>query len=78
MNKEGKDRGNKGEKDMQAIVKKTVPSFADFVNSNKNGIRKAVGSNSTQNSDGLTVISKDDPWRDESEWDQLEKDFKDK
>ena len=78
MDKEEKDRENKEEKDMQAVRKGTAPSFASFVNLNKNVIRKVVDTNSTKNSDGLTVISKDDPWRDESEWDQIDREFKNK
>ena len=63
---------------MQAILKGTAPSFADFVNQNKNTIHKVTGSNSIKNHDGDTVISKDDPWRNESEWDQIYWELKDK
>lgn len=78
MDKEEKDGDNKGEKDMQAVLKGTAPSFADFLNSNKDIVRKVVDSNTVKNNDGLTVISKDDPWRDELEWDHYDRKIKDK
>ncbi|HZK84497.1 MAG TPA: hypothetical protein VFC58_07460 [Desulfosporosinus sp.] len=78
MDKEELERKNEEGKNMRAARKESEPSFADFINSNKNVIRKIVGANSTNNRDGLAVITKDDPWRDESEWDQLDRDLKDR
>lgn len=72
--KEEKERIEKEEKDMQTALKKEPYSFSDFVHSNKDAIRKAVDPNSPKNSEGLTVITKGDPWRDESEWNQSNKD----
>ena len=74
MDKEEKNRGTKEGKDMQTVLKGTAPSFADFLKSNENIVRKAVDSNTVRNKDGQTIISKDDPWRDELEWDQYMKD----
>jgi len=76
MDKEEKSKVNKEGDKMQTTLKKDTFSFADFIRTNKNTIRKVVNSNSTKNNDGLTVISKNDPWRNESEWDQLNKDIK--
>lgn len=37
----------------------------------KANLWKVAEKNTKRNSDGLTVISKDDPWREESEWDEI-------
>ena len=51
-------------------------SFADFIRTNKDVIKKVVSSNTVKNKDGLTVIAKNDPWRNEKEWDQFNKEIK--
>jgi hypothetical protein len=62
--------GDKGEKDMA--------NFTDFLDKNKEKIRKVAESNTVRNEDGLPVITKQDPWRKESHWDEVYKSLKDK
>lgn len=72
MAKEDNDKVNKGETDMSIATstsKKT--SFADFVAEHKEEIRKLSEANWKINSNGQHVILKNDPWRDEHEWDEL-------
>lgn len=44
-------------------------NFNDFLEKNKDKIRNLTESNTKRNEDGLPVITKDDPWRQEKEWD---------
>ena len=74
MDKKEKGKGNKEGDNMQTALNQS--SFADFIRANKNIINKVVNSNTVKNKDGLTVITKNDHWRNESEWDQLGKDIK--
>ena len=74
MNKKEKGKGDKEGDNMQAALNQS--SFADFIRTNKDVIKKVVSSNTVKNQDGLTVITKNDPWRNEKEWDQLGKEIK--
>jgi hypothetical protein len=56
-----------GEKDMK--------DFKEFLKANKEKIRNITESNTVRNKDGVPVITKDDPWRNETEWDSLYKGF---
>ena len=58
--------------------KKEDTTFADFVNKNKTIIYKIAKANTVVNESGLAVIPKDDPWRDEKEWDEMYEDLKKK
>lgn len=49
-----------------------------FIEKNKEKIKKIAEANTKKNKDGLTVLDKNDPWREETEWDQLYKELKDK
>jgi len=40
--------------------------FADFLTKNKDLINRIARSNTTKNDADVTVIPKDDPWRDET------------
>jgi hypothetical protein len=62
---------SKGDKKMNA-------AFKEFVNTNNDKIRKISKKNSTRNSEGLVVISKNDSWRNETEWDDFFEDKKNK
>lgn len=42
----------------------------DFINQNKEKIRKLSEQNTKKNSKGEVVITKNDPWRNEVEWEQ--------
>lgn len=42
-----------------------------FIEENKEKIYKIAEDNTKRNKDGLTVLTKDDPWRDEDEWDKM-------
>jgi hypothetical protein len=57
---------------------KKMSVLAEFIQQNKQKIRRVSDSNSSKKSDGIPVIKKDDPWRDETEWDdhyrELDKD----
>ncbi|HBW35633.1 hypothetical protein [Desulfosporosinus sp. BICA1-9] len=63
---------------MPTPQKKEDITFADFVNKNKDIIYKIAKANTVVNEAGLTVIPKDDPWRDEKEWDEMYEDLKKK
>ncbi|MED1910779.1 hypothetical protein [Brevibacillus laterosporus] len=45
--------------------------FTTYVQRNKDKIRRVTESNATRSKDGLVLTSKDDPWRKETEWDDL-------
>ena len=74
MNKKEKGKGDKEGDNMQPALNQF--SFTDFIRTNKNTINKVVNSNTVKNKDGLTVITKNDPWRNEKEWDQFNKESK--
>jgi hypothetical protein len=46
-----------------------MSKFTDFVRDNKEKIYKIAEANTVRNKEGAPVITKDDPWRNESEWD---------
>jgi len=52
-----------------------MSKFTDFIQQNKDRIRKATNSNSQRNLNGIPVISKDDKWREETEWNEMYKDI---
>jgi hypothetical protein len=52
-----------------------MKDFKEFLKANKEKIRRMTEANSVRNKDGQIVISKDDPWRKETEWDSLCKGF---
>lgn len=52
-----------------------MSAYIEFIENNKDVIRKIADSNTKKNQDGLTVIEKDDPWREESEWDDFFKEL---
>jgi hypothetical protein len=54
---------------------KNMKDFKEFLKANKEKIRRMTEANSVRNKDGQIVISKDDPWRKETEWDSLCKGF---
>ena len=67
------------ERDNMPLPQKRVEKdFAEFMDKNKDLINKIAQSNTTQNDAGVTVVPKNDPWRDEQEWDELYKELKDK
>ena len=59
INKEGED---------MAITDKDVNSFSDFLLKNKNKINRIAENNTVRNDKGETVITKNDPSREEHEW----------
>jgi len=66
-------------RDNMPLPQKNVQKdFAEFLNSNKDLINKIARSNTTKNDAGITVIPKDDPWRDEHDWDEVYKELKEK
>ncbi|NLI92501.1 MAG: hypothetical protein GX434_09945 [Peptococcaceae bacterium] len=70
---------NREEMDNMPIPqKKEDTTFTDFISKNKDVIDKIAKSNTKINKSGLTVISKDDTWLDETEWDEMYKDLKNK
>jgi len=58
-----------------AIVEKQT-SFKEFVTKNKILIHSIANSNTIKNEDGKTVVPKNDPWRNENEWDTYRRDRK--
>lgn len=66
-----KGSGREEREDVPVIVKKEDGSFEDFMSKNRELIRQITEVNTLKNDKEITVVSKDDPWRDESEWDDL-------
>ena len=76
MDKEEKNiKNEEGNKMSLSFNKNHKPSFSDFVSQHREQIHKLSDTNWKKNSDGKYVISKDDPWRQEHEWDELNKEF---
>lgn len=48
---------------------KKMSVLTDFIQQNKEKIRRLSDVNSPKKINGVPVIGKDDPWRDENEWD---------
>ena len=46
-----------------------------IIEKHKEAILKIARANTKKNENGLTVIEKDDPWRNETEWDELYKEL---
>lgn len=46
-----------------------MKNFSEFVKRNKDLLYSAAEKNTKRNSEGRAVISKDDPWFEEDEWD---------
>ncbi|QUH19788.1 hypothetical protein [Alkaliphilus sp. B6464] len=44
---------------------KTITFFAEFMKSNREKVYKAAAANTTKDENNITVITKDDSWRDE-------------
>ena len=45
--------------------------LADFIKQNKEAVYALAEQNTKRNEEGKVVLAKDDPWRDETEWDDL-------
>jgi len=75
MDKEKKDTKDQTEgKDMPVTADRIqADSFADFLTRNKLLIRQLAEANTKKNQEGKTTISKNDPWREEHEWNKLNK-----
>ena len=54
---------------------KEMVTYTEVIKKNKEKIQKIAEANTIRNQDGLPVISKNDPWRKETEWDDLYKEF---
>jgi len=52
-----------------------MTTYTEIIKKNKEKIQKIAEENTKRNQDGLPVISKDDPWRKETEWDELYKEL---
>ena len=65
IQEDSKSKETKGDDDML--------TFTEFLEQNREKIKKVVESNTTKNSQGKPVIPKNDSWRDEIEWDELYK-----
>ncbi|WP_366924716.1 hypothetical protein MFMK1_001710 [Metallumcola ferriviriculae] len=74
MGKGEKACKNKGEKNMQALAKKTRDSFTDFLAKNRAKIIRTTEANSAKTKKGIITLSKEDSWRNENEWDEIYKD----
>lgn len=72
MDKEEKDTKDEEEDKMSLpLNKKEKTSFSDFVSQHREQIQTLADKNWKKNSNGDYVIEKDDPWRQEYEWDEL-------
>lgn len=67
-----------GGDNMSLPQKNVEKDFADFVSKNRDLINRIAKSNTIKNNDGLTVIGKNDPSRDEHEWNDLYKELHEK
>lgn len=77
MDKEDMDKKDKEEgKVSLPLNKKPNTSFSDFVSQHREQIHTIADKNCKKNSNGDYVIEKDDPWREEHEWDELYKELK--
>ena len=52
-----------------------MKNFDDFVRANKSAIYAAAEANTKRNANGDAVISRDDPWFYEDEWDDYYKEL---
>jgi len=75
MDKEKKDTKKQREgKDMPVTANSVqADTFAEFLTRNKLLIRHLAEANTKRNQEGKTVISKNDPWREEHEWNKANK-----
>jgi hypothetical protein len=48
-----------------------MDNFKEFLEKNKEKIYKITESNTKRNENGIPIITKDDPWRQEKEWDSM-------
>ncbi|MHB1406779.1 MAG: hypothetical protein ACYCV0_14470 [Desulfitobacteriaceae bacterium] len=70
---------NHGGTDKMPVPQKTNDTnFSDFITKKRDVINRIVKSNTQKNDAGLTIVPKDDPWREEEEWDAMYKDLKNK
>lgn len=46
-------------------------AFNKFIAENMQAVRAIAEANTVRNKEGLVVITKDDPWREEKEWDEM-------
>jgi len=53
-----------------------MENFKDFLAKNNEKIRRVVSENTVVNSNGTIVITKNDIWRTETEWDTMYKELK--
>lgn len=51
-------------------VKEVKDELKDFIKQNKEKVYKIAEQNTTRNSKGQVIISKDDPWFNEDEWEE--------
>ena len=52
-----------------------MKDFEEFVRANKDKLYELAEKNTVRNADGQTVISRDDPWFYEDEWDEYYKEL---
>ena len=52
-----------------------MKTFTDFIGKNKTKIRRVVETSSKHNDKGEPVITRDDSWREEHEWDAFYKEL---
>lgn len=50
---------------------KNMDTLSIFIQQNKSKIRKVAEHNMTRNKDGVVILSKNDEWRNETEWDEI-------
>ena len=50
-----------------------IKKYTKWLNKNKEKIYEIARNNTVYNAEGHAVIEKDDPWRNEDEWDDLYK-----
>lgn len=63
---------------MPAIIEEQKYTFEEFIAKNRQLIRTAANANTVKGKEGKTVIAKNDPWRNEHEWDEMHRALKNK
>lgn len=72
-----KKRKEKGNIKMPATIKEEV-KFQEFIAKNREFVYAIANENVTRGKDGRVVLAKDDPWRNEHEWDEMYQRLKNK
>ncbi|MHB8122575.1 MAG: hypothetical protein ACYDG4_10520 [Desulfuromonadaceae bacterium] len=63
---------------MPAVIEEQKCTFEEFITKNRKLVRTVAVANTAKDREGNTVIAKNDPWRNEHEWDEMHRKLKNK